>query len=58
MNNSQDTMNRDGKQTSDEVSQLRRQLGNLVKEVRSTIAHAARPQGLQEALAQSQEMLR
>ena len=46
------------KQTNDEASQLRRQLGNLVQEVRRTIAHAARPEGLRDALSQSQEMLR
>jgi hypothetical protein len=52
------TMNRTGKQTSDEVTQLRQQLSALVKEVRCTIAHPARPEGLREVLAQSQEMLR
>jgi ElaB/YqjD/DUF883 family membrane-anchored ribosome-binding protein len=53
-----DNQTRTGKQSSDEASQLREQLSNLVKEVRCTIAHAARPQGLREALTQSQEMLR
>ena len=43
---------------SDEASQLRQQLDRLVKEVRCTIAHPVRPEGLKEALAQSQEMLR
>jgi hypothetical protein len=53
-----DNQKRTGKPGSDEVSQLREQLDNLVKQVRCTIAHAARPQGLREALSQSQEMLR
>jgi hypothetical protein len=53
-----DNQKRAGKPGSDEVSQLREQLDNLVKQVRCTIAHAARPQGLREALSQSQEMLR
>ena len=42
----------------DEVSKLREQLSNLVKEVRCTIAHPARPEGLREALSQSQMLLR
>ena len=46
------------KQTSDEAAQLRRQLSELVKEVRCTIADPARPEGLKEALAQSQMLLR
>jgi len=45
-------------QKNDEVSQLRRQLDKLVKEVRRTIADPARPEGLKEALAQSQMLLR
>lgn len=46
------------KQSNDEASQLREQLSNLVKEVRCTIAHPARPEGLREALTQSQDLLR
>ncbi len=42
----------------DEASKLRDQLSALVKEVRCTIAHPARPEGLREAIAQSQELLR
>jgi hypothetical protein len=49
---------RTGKQSSDEVTMLRRQLSALVNEVRCTIAHPVRPEGLKEALAQSQELLR
>jgi hypothetical protein len=47
-------------QTSDgsETEQLRDQLSNLVKEVRCTIAHPARPEGLRDALTQSQDLLR
>lgn len=44
-------------QSYDEAEQLREQLGALVAEVRCTIAHPARPEGLKEVLAQSQEML-
>ncbi len=46
------------KQSTDEAEQLREQLSALVAEVRCTIAHPARPEGLKEVLAQSQEMLR
>lgn len=53
-----ENVKRTGKQSSDEASQLREQLSALVREVRCTIAHPARPEGLKEALAQSQEMLR
>ncbi len=42
----------------DEVSALRQQLDDLVKAVRCTIAHAARPEGLRQVLADSQQMLR
>ena len=42
----------------DEVSMLRSQLDRLVKEIRCTIAHPARPEGLREALTQSQSLLR
>ena len=45
------------KQTKDEASKLRDQLSNLVKEVRCTIAHPVRPEGLREALTQSQQLL-
>lgn len=45
------------KQTKDETSALRDQLSNLVKEVRCTIAHPVRPEGLREALSQSQQLL-
>lgn len=44
--------------TADEATQLRHQLSELVKEVRCTIADPARPEGLKEALAQSQMLLR
>lgn len=50
--------NRNANQSNVEASQLRQQLSNLVKEVRCTIAHPARPEGLREALAQSQDLLR
>lgn len=43
---------------TDETSALRQQLSNLVKEIRCTIADPARPQGLKDALAQSQMLLR
>ena len=43
---------------SDEASALRQQLDDLVKEVRCTIAHPARPEGLRQVLADSQQMLR
>jgi hypothetical protein len=55
---SNQTQNRTGKQTSDEATQLRRQLSRLVDAVRCTIADPARPEGLKEALAQSQSLLR
>ncbi len=42
----------------DEASALRQQLNDLVKEVRCTIAHPARPEGLRQVLADSQQMLR
>ena len=42
----------------DEASALRKQLDDLVKEVRCTIAHPVRPEGLRQALADSQQMLR
>ncbi|HMA51790.1 MAG TPA: hypothetical protein VKP60_18655 [Magnetospirillaceae bacterium] len=57
MQTNSENMNR-SKHSTDEASQLREQLSNLVKEVRCTIAHQARPEGLREALTQSQEMLR
>ena len=43
---------------ADEVSALRRQLDALIREVRCTIADPVRPQGLKDALAQSQMLLR
>jgi len=49
---------RTGKQASDEAAKLRRQLDKLVQAVRCTIADPARPEGLKEALAQSQMLLR
>lgn len=42
---------------TDEVSALRRQLGDLVKEVRCSIADPVRPAGLKQALADSQMLL-
>lgn len=58
MQTNHETQKHTARQTNDEASQLREQLSNLVKEVRCTIAHPARPEGLREALTQSQEMLR
>lgn len=58
MTNTQEDLKRTGKQSMDEAALLRRQLSALVKEVRCTIADPARPEGLKEVLAQSQEMLR
>jgi hypothetical protein len=58
MQNNPENQTRPGKSSTDEVSRLRQQLGALVAQVRCTIAHAARPEGLKEVLAQSQEMLR
>ncbi len=52
------TTDRTSKQGNEEAEQLREQLSNLVKEVRCTIAHPARPEGLREALTQSQDLLR
>jgi hypothetical protein len=54
----QNELNRKSMQTSDEISALRRQLSRLVQEVRCTIADPVRPQGLKDALAQSQMLLR
>lgn len=53
MSDKTETLNR-----TDETSALRQQLSNLVKEIRRTIADPARPQGLKDALAQSQMLLR
>ncbi|HMA50981.1 MAG TPA: hypothetical protein VKP60_14580 [Magnetospirillaceae bacterium] len=53
MSSKTETLNR-----TDDASALRQQLSRLVKEVRCTIADPARPQGLKDALAQSQQMLR
>jgi ElaB/YqjD/DUF883 family membrane-anchored ribosome-binding protein len=58
MTNPREDLKRTGNQSADEAAQLRRQLSNLVKEVRCTIADPARPENLKQALAQSQEMLR
>lgn len=58
MQTNHETEHHSRKQTSDEASQLRRQLSELVREVRCTIADPARPEGLKEALAQSQMLLR
>lgn len=58
MSNHTEDLIRTSKQSADEVSVLRRQLSRLVKEVRCTIADPVRPQGLKEALAQSQMLLR
>ena len=54
----QETGHHNRKQTSDEAARLRRQLDELVKEVRRTIAHPARPEALREVLDQSQSLLR
>ncbi len=43
---------------NDQTDALRRQLEDLVKEVRCTIADPARPAGLRQVLADSQQMLR
>jgi len=58
MQTQSETVKPTGKSSSNEASLLREQLSALVKEVRCTIAHPARPEGLKEVLAQSQEMLR
>ena len=58
MTHTNEQTNRSPKYYRDEVSILRDQLSNLVKEVRCTIAHPVRPEGLREAIAQSQELLR
>lgn len=58
MQTNSENQNGTRKHSSDEASQLREQLSNLVKEVRCTIAHPARPEGLREALTQSQDLLR
>ena len=58
MQTNSENLNRKTKHGADEASQLREQLSNLVKEVRCTIAHPARPEGLREALTQSQDLLR
>ena len=41
-----------------EAEALRRQLGQLLREVRATVAHPVRPEPLRQAIVRSQQMLK